>query len=660
VTKVPGKSPDRAETDRILALMLQFPPDGEECEVASIEVLRAEAYDRGERLKPVQVHAMREFRRCSGGVFPIGVGGGKAGISLMIAQEALSTRAARRVMLCLPPQLVGSLLRRHIPEWVRRVNLPMNVHVFAGRNAFGRSNLARSGAPGCYVMPYSLLSRKDTLEILEALDPDLIICDEVHNLKRKRSACTVKVMHYLAERRKVKRPVGFVGMSGTITSKGILDYHHLLAAALGDDMPLPRSESMAFAWSMVLDSGAAPPPGLAAGALGPLVRWAGEADTTIASCRRAYRKRLETAPGVVTSSDDRLAASLRIEDIVPPEPGPVLLDLWQRVSAGFITPQGEPIDHAIHVYKWLSELTAGFYNSLVWPEAAGIARARKITEPAAEDLLTRSRSHLKAVQAYHKCLREFFKDSPANLSMPTEVATSIANHGDRDVPFELVALWRAKEAADFAGRVERKQVPVRIDDFKVRPSVEWAKQHGRGLVFAYHEELAVWLHEAMTAAGLDPLYAPAGEEGAILVESVGDPLQGGKGDRIVVASMASHGVGRNLQAFDRMLFVQWPRAAMLAEQSLGRLHRTGQEADEVVAYALMGDHGDGWDHASRAATLNDTLYDTQTTGLSRRLLYADWMTLPTIVSTAALRRRGMSPAELDAAGQEKLRALFGA
>lgn len=659
--KVPGRSPDRVETDRILALPIQHPPDPEECEIASIERLNVGAYNSGWRLRPVQVHALREFANCKGAILPIGVGGGKSGTALMIAQQVLGSRAAKKVMLTMPVQLVGSFMRRHVPEWRALVNLPMTIHVFAGRTAFGRANLATSGASGLYIMPYSLLSRPDTLEILEALDPDLIIADEVHYLKKRRSGCTKKVLHYLEKRRDPKnfRPCGFVGMSGTITSKGILDYHHLLAAALGDGMPLPRSESMAFAWSMVLDSGADPPPGLAGNALGPLVRWAGEPDTSITSCRNAYRRRLETCPGVVTSSDDRPAASLRVEDVEVPPPGPALLELWQKVSVGFTTPQNEPIDHAIHVYKWLSELTAGFYNSLVWPEAANVAKARRISVPQAEDLLTRARSHLKAEQAYHKCLREFFKSSPAHLSMPTEVGASIAHYGSRDVGEELAHLWALKQAADFPGRVERKKVPVRVDDFKVRTAVEWAREQRTGLVFAYHEELAEWATEALTAAGLDPLYAPAGEEGAVLVESIGDPLQGGKGDRLVVASLASHGVGRNLQAFDRMLYLQWPRAALLCEQSLGRLHRTGQEADEVVAYALMGDHGDAWDHASRAATLNDTMYDHQTTGLARRLLYCDWTTIPSLLSTSALKRRGMSPEGLDIAGQEKLRALFG-
>lgn len=656
-----GRSPERVEADRILALRSQFMPDAEDVEIESYRRLNVDAFQAGERLRPLQVWALREWEQVGGGMYMMNVGSGKSGTALMVAQDDLSARRARKVMLLMPVQLVGGFLRRHVLEWARRTNLPAPFHNFRGRNRHGRMNLARTGAPGIYVMPYSLMSQQDTIEVLQALDPDTVLADEAHYLKRKRSGCTRKLLHYLAERRKSGRPVRCGFMSGSFTSRGILDYHHLAVEALGDGVPLPRSESSAYVWSLVLDAGAAPPAGLAGSALGPLARWAGEDGHDVAAYRRAYRRRLTTAPGVVASSDDRPTASLLIQNRRPPSPGPALLELVRRVEVDGDTPQGDPIDHAIHRYKWFHELWAGVYNSLVWPTPEDLARGRRVSLPEAQSLLTRAREHHRAEQDYHRELREFFKDAPANLAMPTEVASNIARYGSRDVGAVLADLWRRKHALEFPGKPERLQVPVRVDDFKVRDAVEWMRElpmDGElgcgGVVFAYHHEVAEWAVEAGRAAGLDVLYCPAGADREI--EAVGDPKQGGRGDRIVVASMRSHGLGRNLQAFCRCLFLQWPRAADLAEQALGRFHREGQAADTVEATTSLWSE---WDDLNRGATLNDAMYVSQTIGAEPRVLYADYNPLPDVYPVDFLASRGMSPDGLDAAGQRKLREKFG-
>ena len=58
--------------------------------------------------------------------------------------------------------------------------------------------------------------------------------------------------------------------------------------------------------------------------------------------------------------------------------------------------------------------------------------------------------------------------------------------------------------------------------------------------------------------------------------------------------------GRNLQAFQHQIFAQWPRSALLAEQTLGRTHRNGQKADELAVHTLMSIE---FDHVCRAACL---------------------------------------------------------
>lgn len=661
-TKPTTLPPDQLDLERILALPIRRLPDEEDVEIESFERISAEAFANGDRLLPKQVDALREFEAMRGGFFPVGVGFGKSGIALMSSQLAYSNGWATRILLLVPVHLVGSLMKRHIPEWRRRTNLSLTFHVLAGKTREQRSKLAHSGAAGVYVMPYSLLSQPDTVELLQAIDADMFVADEAHRLKNPRSACTKRLMHVIDERADQGRAPIFVAMSGSFTTKTIMEYHHLIDAALKDGSPLPRRNSTAYTWGLVIDSGASPTNALVAGAMGKLITWAHRnfpaeqqlfaSRISSDNARRAYSRRLTTAPGVVVTSDERPNASLAIANRDVPEHGKRLRELMLKVQTDYETPEGEPIDHAIHTYKWMYELASGFYNSLVWPTVEAHAKNRRISEDKAGDNLMRARSHLKRLQEYHAGLREFFKDAPIGLDTPTDVALAISR-GNVDVPHSLRDLWRAVKDADFDGRPDRLSIPIRIDDFKIRAVTEWAREFRTGLIWVYHQEMGEWVMEVLEHAGLNPVYAPAGADD--LIEDIGDPGRGGKGDRLVVSSISAHGVGRNLQKFQNQLFAEWPRSAMFAEQTLGRVHRTGQEAEEVVVHTLIGTE---FDDMNRAATINDAVYIQTTMTQAQRVLYADYAPLPKVYPPGVLKQRGMAPLSVDAATWQRVRELF--
>lgn len=654
-----GVTPEEAEMIRILNLPVEKIPDQEDVEIFCFDNMLAEAFERGERLFPIQVAAVDAYRRHGGGLLPIGVGWGKTGISLMIA-DAAYRQGRQKILLLIPVQQAQGLKKRHVPEWRKRVPFAPSLHFLAGSPASTRKMMVDSGAPGIYVFPYSLLSATDALYLLDKIRPDVVIADEVHNLKNPRAARTKRLLHVLKEQKPAPQ---FVGMSGTITDKRIGDYHHLATLALRDNSPLPRSANMAFFWGQLLDTDATPTPtGHAVKLMRPLLSWAAEhfpeegrfrVDQT-ESYRRAYRLRFVSAPGVVATGDEEIGVSLCIQNQEPDPPGPQVRELIQQVQEDYITPQGEPIDHAIHTFKWVYELSAGFYNSLVWPTADEIQKNRRVGPIEAELLLEKAKRHHAATQAYHSALREFFRDSPPGLDTPREVARNIAKHGSRDVPTEVAEAYSAMKEADFEGRPERKQVPVRVDDFKIRHAVRWAKETGRGIIWVWHQEAGIWLMEALQEAGLDPLHCPAGADE--LIEDAGDPLRGGKGDRLVVASMPSHGTGRNLQAFQHQLFFQWPRSPLLAEQALGRTHRNGQQADELVVHTNLTLE---FDHVCRAATLNDSIYIQQTTGSRQKIVICDYDPLPMIFSEEFLRENGTNPERLNPTQRDMLRSLFG-
>lgn len=655
--KPAGAAPEEAEMARILALAIEELPGPEDVEIFSFDNLLAEAFGRGERLWPVQVGAVEAYRRHGGGLFPIRVGWGKTGVCLMIAEEAYR-RGVRKILLVVPPQLVPGLVKRHVPEWRRRVSLSVPMHFIAGRARAARKVVAESGAPGLYVFPYSLLSAMDAVPVLQAIGPQLVIADEAHNLANPTAGRTKVLLSVLKETK-----ARLVAMSASITSKHISDYHHLATHALGHLSPLPRSNSMAFFWGQMIDSDACEPSGHAIKLMRPLLEWAARLhpeekfrpDQT-ESYRRAYKHRFTTAPGVVASGEEEISVSLRLENIEPAPHGARLQELMDGVEENYETPQGEPIDHALHKFKWLYELSHGFFNSLVWPTPEQLMQKRRVSLEEAKDLLRRARAHLACQQEYHKLLRAFFdtNDDPT-LATPRQVGLNISLHGGRDVGDPLAAAWRAMHGADFPGRPEREQVAVRVDDYKVRRAVEWAREFKHGLVWVHNLELALWTVEAMAEAGLDPLHAPAGAND--LIEDVGDPGRGGKGDRLVVASMPSHNEGRNLQAFQNQLYLQWPRPARIAEQSLGRTHRNGQKADELVVHTML--HTE-FDHQMRAACLNEAVYVQQTTSARQKILYCDYEPMPLVYSPEFLREKGLSPEELTESQRETLARLFGA
>lgn len=658
IVKSPGgQTPEQLELARIVSLPLVGVPDEEDVEIFCFDNMLAASFEAGERLWPIQVAAVEAYRSYAGGLLPIGVGWGKTGISLMVAESAYQS-GLKKILLLIPPQQVSGLIKRHIPEWRRRVPMSVPFHFLAGRGAKARRAIVESDAPGLYVYPYSLLSASDAVDLLERVSPELVIADEVHNLRNPTAARTKRLMHFLRE---LDPKPQLVGMSGTITAKSIGDYHHLATIALREHSPLPASKSMTFFWGQILNADAGRPTGHARGLMAPLLGWARRcvpdekfrSDQT-ESYRRAYKHRLNTAPGVVATGDEEIGVSLRLENLEPGDCGDQLKELMRQVKDDMVTPQGEPIDHAIHSFKWLYELSFGFYNSLVWPTEEELMKNRRISQPEAELALFRAKIHLEKLQLYHKLLRDFFKVSPVGLDTPRDVGRSMAMHGDKFSGTELYAAWRSVKDADFDGRPERRSVPIRVDDFKVRRLVKWAKAEGQGLVWVFHQEVGRWLVEAMDAEGLQPLHAPAGADD--LIEEAGDPGRGGKGDRIIVASMPSHGTGRNLQSFSRQVFAQWPRSAPMGEQTLGRTHRNGQRADELVAHTVLGPE---FDHVCRAACLNDAIYIQQTTGQRQKIVYCDYDPLPMIYSPEFLREQGASPDMLNRDQRKMLAGLFG-
>jgi len=88
---------------------------------------------------------------------------------------------------------------------------------------------------------------------------------------------------------------------------------------------------------------------------------------------------------------------------------------------------------------------------------------------------------------------------------------------------------------------------------------------------------------------------------------------------VIVCSIAVQGTGKNLQRYNHNFFTSLPPNGTTFEQTVGRTHRNGQQADEVVVEWL----GHTQELAeSMDKIIADANYVQESTGQRQKVLYA--------------------------------------
>jgi hypothetical protein len=666
--KVRGVRRDTAaslEIDRITELPIVEHPTSEEIEAFCKEEVDARHYEDGFRLFATQVGAVLAWDLYEGLFAPIGVGWGKTLIALMIANRAFVNKTSKRSMLWVPPQVYLQLTRTDIPWARRRVSIKVPFILLGGRPKAERLAIARSGKAGCYITTYSQLSTQDAEEVLTKISPDLCILDEAHSVKNPTAARTKRLLRYL-----MQAQPRVVALSGTITSKSIKDYHHLISYALRENCPLPMDPALAVNWSYVLDA-EADPSDAQVGPIRPIVAWARKhfpkqkLPGGVPGFRKAYKLRLNSAPGVVSTGDAQLGVSLVIENLPVPdhknaEGFEKLSELIKQVEELWLTPSGDEIDYGFHKWRYLFELTAGFYYHQRWPTPAELIARAKLTVAEAEAYLDGAQDHHEALQEYHRALRKWLeRRSRPRLDTPFLVGADMAAHGATNVGEDLFAIWRTAKDLEFDDMPKRLSEPVRICDYKIRHAIQWAQERkSGGIIWFHHDDLGRWMTAELIESGIDAIWCPSDSIRKGTNQIVGTAGEGGENsDKILVCSIGGHGQGKNLQAFQDQLFLQFPREALKMEQTIGRMHRNGQKADELIVHTM---NTILFDSLNMAACLIDTLYMQQTTGARYKLLYASYNPLPKIYPDDFLRERGfVDVAMLDKEARQALEEKFG-
>jgi hypothetical protein len=475
-------------------------------------------------LRPVQVAALQAIHDFGGMLGPIRVGGGKTLISFL----AGSVRGALRVLLLVPAKLQNktkrdfNLLKKH---W----KSPRHIKV----------------------MSYELLARDRGVKELGEYEPDLIIADEGHKVKNPRAACTKRLRRYLTEHDQC----GYVDMSGTITKRSIMEYHHRMNWAIPDGLQaLPRKYPEAREWSEALDERTdMPEMRLMPGALfefctdEEIKEVAKELQVApkIRIARAGYCRRLMSAPGVVGTEEQFGGAMPLVIEGVGFEVGREVKRAFELLREEWALPDGQTIDSPATLWRHARELIQGFFYKWDPLPPPAWAEARREWSRMCRDIL----------QRYHDI------DSPM-------IAAREVDKGR--IPWAVEALENWRDIKDTF-------VPVTVTEWIDYRCLEFCEQWARdncGMIWvneiAFGDELA-------RRTGLE-YYRAKGMSGKKMLEDEKNSC---------IVSVLANCEGRNLQQFSKNLVVSCPPGGAVWEQMLGRTHRDGQEADEVSVDVII-------------------------------------------------------------------------
>lgn len=390
------------------------------------------------------------------------------------------------------------------------------------------------------------------LGILDSYKPDVIIADEGHFLRNERAAVTRRVMRY----RRANPHCRFILLSGTI-GDSLLDYAHLMVAALGEGAPVPRNDKEITSWAKHLDAGSSR---IDPGALLNLCN--DEELRQNESARNGFRRRVADTLGVVSASDmasdDDYKGSLWIDfdRIAIPD---FLSEQLAKIRKG-TGPNGEEFDDPLEIHRHVREMALGFFYYWDPPPPKDWLEIRRRWSRVSRKILTTNRRNL---------------DSPLQVTNAVDrglyVESIICGDDEEGIhPVEALAEWRRVKTT-----YEYKTIPAWISTFLVEhiaakvksidPTIIWVNQTAFGNMLA-------------NASGL-PYYAQKGID-----QKTGASIEADKGGRSIIASIHSNRRGRNLQdRWARNYYVDPPPNEERIEQSLGRTHRKHQLKDRVEA-----------------------------------------------------------------------------
>ena len=612
--RAPGDAaPPKAAPTQVadLTRILQLPTTAGVTVPDLTDMFKRSGIDRGDLfpgpLKPVQSEALYWAKTTGGLIGAIGVGGGKTLTSFLlpVAMEAKVS------VLFVPPHLYRKTLGDYgklrlywrLPELGDFRN-----PVVMGGGMGPQLDLGGAGQV-LYIISMGQLSVAASSDLLERLQPDLLIVDEAHYLRGTTSARSKRVKRYFDAHKATRAAF----LSGTLTNSALTDYWHLCKWALKGGSPLPMSAHTAQVFDAIFGTksdeqrraeaharGADMP---AQGYLDDIKRrycaWASDDDASA-----AFAKRLSLTPGWVNTSSVDCRAGLTIVEVTCPVPAAVQTAMVD-VEDKWVAPDGEELESSLELDQLLSTLSAGFHNVWKW-------RGDVVDE---EWLLAKRR--------WAKGIRTVLKRNMTGIDSPLLVENACRRHDDRIA--NAVIEFDAEERVPLLTLYQKWQAvrdrpapdtrAVWLSEFLCQDAVARAKKSKRGTILWY-ENPAVG--EVLQRLSGWPIFG-AGDKDARALNQLAQSVLDGADATHIICSWLCHGTGKNLQGWDRAIVVQTPGRGDTVEQLLGRLHREGQKSDEVVFQWYV--HSD-WAKAAMAKARTESMYQERTLRQPQRLLLA--------------------------------------
>ncbi len=530
-------------------------------------------------LKVVQSQALQEAREVGGLLAPIGVGFGKAGISLL----APTVMGSQKTVLMIPANLREQLEKRDLPMWARHFLVKTNV---------------------IHVVTYSMLSTAKSADILEQLQPDLLVCDEIHHLRHGDAARVKRWKRYLNA-----HPMTRVcGMSGTFTNNSLHDYAHIAQHTLREGSPLPLKYLELAAWAGAIDVSDMPTD------MGELRKLCNPFEHV----REGFQRRLRDTPGVVATTAgamDDASCSLIISERkveIPAEVQAQLAKLRNKGPGGWCRPDGEELTDALTFARVAKQMASGFYYRWIWPQCPECKGVRMLpnTIPCA---ICRGHGVVKDFEwmekrgNWHKAIRSFLSHA-AKPGMDSPLLLALAASQGR---------WETPEWEPWCAVKHRDEPPVEtvwLNQFLVEDAVKWGKEVG-GIIWYEHGAIGRRIAEV----GGFPHFGGGEKASTELLALSMKAVKKGEQGPTIVCSIRAHGTGKNLQNWNRSLWTSTPSSGSVCEQLIGREHRPGQRADEVVVELYRGtvELCEAFEKAREEAR-----YQEQTMGSRQKLSYA--------------------------------------
>ena len=293
-----------------------------------------------------------------------------------------------------------------------------------------------------------------------------------------------------------------------------------------------------------------------------------------------YRRRLASTPGVVIHSADSCDKALTIRHVLPPA-DPLIEQDFRLFREELRTPGGDFVSDALEAYRLELELGAGYYG--IWDPA-----------PPQEWLDAR---------------REWFAFVRAHAKGKLYTAARVA----RAYP-DAAARWRKVRP-----RYRIAPRAVWRSDSVVRWAADWARQHAPCLVWSWSVPLCAALADA---TGL-PWYGEEGRTAAGLHIDALDPQCS------AVVSGQANLQGRNLQGWNKALYLVPPQSAQWLEQAFGRMHRQRQLQDVEIHIGITSARVlSGFDTA-----ISESEFGTQAWGADQKIRRAEILRCPSPVGT---------------------------